>query len=64
MRSYHLQVMVFIDLSSFDIEELKDRLDRGLEEYDYFQTYGDDRPHSENKNIYVLVRQYIHTRRK
>lgn len=63
-RSYRIQVMAFIDLGKTDIEELNDKLDRGMEEADFFQIYGEDRPHSENENIHVLIRQYTHTRRK
>ncbi|MEC6747334.1 hypothetical protein VXN63_02185 [Marinilactibacillus sp. XAAS-LB27] len=63
-RSYRLQVMAFIDLSVTDIEETVDRLDRGMESFDYYQVYGEDRSHSENEEIQVLIRQYTTTRRK
>ncbi|API89434.1 hypothetical protein BKP56_09285 [Marinilactibacillus sp. 15R] len=63
-RSYRIQVMAFIDLNKTDIEDITDRLDRGLETADFFQVYGEDRPHSENEKIQVLTRQYTTTRRK
>ncbi|MBL1224791.1 hypothetical protein [Enterococcus sp. BWR-S5] len=63
-RSYRLQVMAFIDLEKTDIEELTDTLDRGMEESGFIQTYGEDKPHTENKKIHVVIRQYITSRRK
>ena len=63
-RSYRLQVMAFIDLEKTDIEELTDTLDRGMENHGFVQTYGEDQPHSENKKIHVVIRQYITSRRK
>lgn len=63
-RSYRIQVMAFIDIEKTDIEELNDKLDRGMEEAEFFQVYGEDRPHSENKKMHILIRQYTHTRRK
>ncbi|MCH4175890.1 MAG: hypothetical protein LKF43_00185 [Streptococcaceae bacterium] len=63
-RNYRLQVMVFINPLITDIEQMNDKIDRGLEKYGYVQVYGEDRPHSENENIHILIRQYTHTRRK
>lgn len=63
-RNYRVQVMVFIDPTKTDIENLVDTLDRGLEANEYTQVYGEDRPHSENNKIHVLIRQYTTTRRK
>lgn len=63
-RTYRIQIMVFIDIEVTDIEYLNDSLDRGLEKNDFVQVYGEDNPHTENKKIHVLIRQYTHTRRK
>lgn len=63
-RTYKIQIMIFIDLNVTDIEELIDRLDRGLESHEYQQIYGDDRPHSDNDKIQVVTRQYTIFRRK
>lgn len=63
-RSYRVQVMAFIDIHKTDIEAMIDQLDRGMESFDYVQTYGEDRPHSENDKVHLLIRQYKTTRRK
>lgn len=63
-RTYRIQIMVFIDIATMDIESLNDTLDRGLEKSDFIQVYGEDGPHAENKKIHVITRQYTHTRRK
>lgn len=63
-RNYRIQIMIFIDIATTDIEWLNDTLDRGLEKNNFIQVYGEDQPHSENKKIHILIRQYTHTRRK
>lgn len=63
-RMYKVQVMVFIDINKTDIEATNDIMDRGMEENGYTQTYGEDRPHSENPSVHILIRQYTHSRRK
>lgn len=63
-RTYRIQIMVFINIESTDIEQLNDLLDRGLEKHGFIQVYGEDRPHTENEKIHILIRQYTHTRRK
>lgn len=63
-RTYRIQIMVFINIESTDVEQLNDLLDRGLEKNGFIQVYGEDWPHTENEKIHILIRQYTHTRRK